>query len=229
MPPLDWALVKAMIWVESGGPTNASWKARVMQIGNKQDLALPVLKEGKENSLIVMDENFKSSLSQINTPRVNIKAGVAYLINRLAKGDIKSLRSPSDKSLKPHTYEVVPGDSLSKIATKKGTTMKELKARNPGVAGLKPGQTLKYYKASNERVILGWRIASISMVSQRYNGGDANYSKKLTYVFGELFLKKKHQQKGCKDDIAILPVHSSLKRLNGKAVDKLASPSGGER
>ncbi|MFH7811484.1 MULTISPECIES: hypothetical protein [Acetobacter] len=38
--PLDWKIIKAMIWVETGGPDNPSWRSRPMQIGNTQDPGL---------------------------------------------------------------------------------------------------------------------------------------------------------------------------------------------
>ena len=55
---------------------------------------------------------------------------------------------------------------------------------------IKPGDKLKYYKARSERVIIGWHAVSASMIAQKYNVGDPNYSKKLTYVINEVFPKK---------------------------------------
>lgn len=74
MPPLNWKWIKAMVWVESGGPTNPAWKTRPMQIGNPGDAGLGVLKRGEEGSNLIMDEKLKAGLAQINTPAVNIKA-----------------------------------------------------------------------------------------------------------------------------------------------------------
>jgi hypothetical protein len=46
--PLDWRIVKAMIWTETGGPTDASWRSRPMQIGHPSDPGLQALLGGKE-------------------------------------------------------------------------------------------------------------------------------------------------------------------------------------
>jgi len=85
MPPLNWKWIKAMVRVESGGPTNPAWKTRPMQIGNPGDAGLGVLKRGEEGSNLIMDEKLKAGLAQINTPAVNIKAGTAYLLTRLSE------------------------------------------------------------------------------------------------------------------------------------------------
>ncbi len=197
MPRLEWKWVKAIIWVESGGPSNPSWKTRPMQIGNPGDAGLGVLKRGEEASSIVMDAKLKASLAQINTPMVNIKAGIAYLLNRLSLSDLKSLRSDVDKS--QHEYTVVSGDNLSKIAKKNNTTVEELKKSNPAkVAMIKPGEKLKYYKARVERVIIGWHTVSASIIAQKYNVGDPKYNKKLTYVINEVFPKKVKKEGGRK-------------------------------
>jgi hypothetical protein len=39
-------------------------------------------------------------------------------------------------------------------------------------------------------VIIGWHAVSESMIAQKYNVGDPNYSKKLTYLINEVFPKK---------------------------------------
>jgi hypothetical protein len=37
---LDWRLIKAMVWTESGGPGNRAWRSNPMQIGNPGDPGL---------------------------------------------------------------------------------------------------------------------------------------------------------------------------------------------
>jgi hypothetical protein len=37
---LDWKIIKAMIFVETGGPDNPSWRSNPMQIGNIKDPGL---------------------------------------------------------------------------------------------------------------------------------------------------------------------------------------------
>lgn len=189
MPQLDWKWIKAIIWIESGGPTNSSWRTRPMQIGNPLDPGFGVLKRGEEGSSIIMGATLKTNLVNINTPSVNIKAGVAYLLTRLAKSEFKSIRSDTDKA--QYEYIVASGDNLSKIANNNGTTVEELKKSNPTkIIRIQPGDKLKYCKAKIERIIVGWRIISASIIAQKYNVGDRNYSKKLTYVINEVFPKK---------------------------------------
>ncbi len=58
--------------------------------------------------------------------------------------------------------------------------MESLRNLNPGITALRPGQILKYQKASIQRVITAWRPITTSTIAQRYNGGgDLNYTKKL--------------------------------------------------
>lgn len=59
---VDWLVIKAMLWIESGGPDNASWKTRPLQIGNPGDPAYAVLKAGKEGSDEIMKNRFPSRL-----------------------------------------------------------------------------------------------------------------------------------------------------------------------
>jgi len=187
---VDWLYIKAMLWIESGGPDNASWKTRPMQIGNPGDPAFSVLKEGKEGSLLVMEPAVQQALKagRINDPEINIKAGIAYLFTRLAKFANKSAPDPRDSKVYEHT--VAKGDSLWSIANAKGTTLEELNARNPGTtAHLKPGQVLKYTKTKMELTIVGWRGFTAQEIAQRYNVGDPDYSAKITYLMKDVFPK----------------------------------------
>lgn len=182
-------LFKALLWTESGGPSNASWTTRPLQIGNAGDPAYDVLKDAKEGSHLIMDAALQSDLKagNINIPDVNIRAGMAYLYTRLGKYAIKSVRDPSATAPMMHT--VATGDNYSKIANEKGTTVDELKASNPTVrpSALQIGQVLKYYKAENKMVIAGWRTVDTKMVAARYNGGgDPNYAAKLDYIIADV-------------------------------------------
>lgn len=78
---VDWTLVKAMLWVESGGPRQACWKTRPMQIGNPGDAAYGVLKSGAEGSVPVMSPKLFNAIrtQSIDSPELNIRAAIAYL------------------------------------------------------------------------------------------------------------------------------------------------------
>ncbi|NVN38370.1 LysM peptidoglycan-binding domain-containing protein [Komagataeibacter swingsii] len=77
-------------------------------------------------------------------------------------------------------------NNLWNIARNTGTTVKNLQSLNPGVkpAQLKPGMEMKYQKASEQRMIFGWKNISASMIADLYNHADVcDYTRKLNYVF----------------------------------------------
>lgn len=181
---LDWKWIKAMIWVESGGPTSAAWTQRVMQIGNKDDAAYGVLKSGTEGAELIMTDQLKKDIQtlSIDDPKLNIRAGIAYLLVKLCETTMKSVQDGADKAV--YEYIVVPGDSFAQIATRVGTTVDELQAQNPTLHVLHPKDKVKYRKAAIKRVIVGWRAANANSIAARYNGGgDLAYVEKLNYVW----------------------------------------------
>lgn len=198
MLKLDWKWIKIIIWVESGGPEHPSnaWKTRPMQIGNTGDLAYAVLQNGEEASAIIMSQVLKDSLARINTPEINIKAGIAYLLNRLSISTIKSIKSATDKCI--YEYQIDPGDTLNSIAQWVDTTDDELKSMNPRIdpKRIQLGTKLFYRKASMERVITGWKAVSAQTIAENYNGGgDPKYAAKLTYVKTGVFPKTRRTNK----------------------------------
>ena len=108
------------------GPTSPAWNAWVMQVGNPGDPALAVLKGATEGADLIMSEQLKKDVvGKINEPAVNVKAGIAYLVTRLAKSEFQSVLDSVDT--KTFDYIVVAGDSLDKIAQKVGSTVDVLK------------------------------------------------------------------------------------------------------
>ncbi len=186
---LDWKLFKAMEWVESGGPSNAAWKTRPMQIGNVGDPGYQALKTGEGAASLIMSDALTRDIKagDINSPDLNIRAGVAYAITRLSKSDIKPTDDPKDPV---QEYTMLHDGTLFAVATKVGATLESIKALNPGVISVKKGQKVKYRKAKMKRVITGWRMASTVSLAERYNAGDSNYQAKLDYVLA-LFPKLK--------------------------------------
>lgn len=180
--PLDWRYIKAMLWVESGAGS-ASWKTKPLQIGVPGDPGLNSLLSAKEGGNKIIPAIWKSQLTRssvINSPVNNIRAGIGYLLMRLAYFEYQSV---TDTNAAISHVTVKTGDSLERIANSNGTTVNELKQMNPDVATLKPGQTVKFRKAKITQVITGWRNLTTSMIAQRYNGGgDPGYSKKLDYA-----------------------------------------------
>lgn len=185
---LDWKMFKAMLWVESGGPQAHAWTTRPMQIGNPHDPGLAVVRGGTEGADLIVSDKLKEDLKgSINQPALNIRAGIAYALTRLALTDIQSVDDPKDTAIRDYT--VVKGDSLDRIAHQQGSTIAALQKLNPTVKVLHPGQKISVRKASLRRVITGWLALTSANLAQRYNVGDLQYREKLDYVlalFGKL-------------------------------------------
>ncbi|QPF71993.1 LysM peptidoglycan-binding domain-containing protein [Roseateles sp. DAIF2] len=180
--PLDWLIVKSMLWVESGAGS-AEWNRRVMQIGVEGDPGLSSLLSGKEGGELVLPAALKNRLTagSVRTqPVENIRAGIGYLLMKLARYDHRELMS---QDAQVYSVTVKPGDSLDKIARAHGTTVETLKRLNPGAAVLRPEQVLKYQKVAIKKMIVGWRPLNSTTIATLYNGGgDPNYARKLDFT-----------------------------------------------
>ena len=179
---LDWKLVKAMVWVETGADS-AEWKIKPLQIGVPGDPGLKAFLAGNEGGDLIVPKIFKDRLttgSVQSIPVHNIQAGIGYLLMRMAIFEHRSI--PNDDS---RIYEIAirAGDHLDKIAKSHASTIDILRKLNPTANVLRAGQTLKLQKASVQRIITRWRHISPMSISQRYNGGgDSNYTKKLEFA-----------------------------------------------
>ncbi|WP_429454606.1 LysM peptidoglycan-binding domain-containing protein [Paraburkholderia sp. 40] len=180
--PLDWQLIKAMLWVETGAH-DPQWNAKPMQIGVAGDPGLASLLSGKEGGDLILLPGWKGQLTiaSVRTiPAYNIRAGVGYLLMRMAIFEYRSVLGAD-----PKVYEIAvkPGDSLDRMARAQGTTIEMLRKLNPTSTALRPGQVLKYRKASVQNVIASWHPISTTLIARRYNGGrDSKYARKLDYA-----------------------------------------------
>lgn len=180
--PLDWRMIKAIIWTESGGPGNRAWPSDPMQIGDPADPRLHALLSGKDGGELVMPAALRNRLSlesAASSAQMNIRAGTAYLLMRLARYDAGTVPDATDSAI--YEVSVASGDSFDKIARANGTTIDTLKKCNPGTLILRPGQTLQYQKAAVRKIIAGWNLATTSNIALRYNMGDPGYARKLDY------------------------------------------------
>lgn len=181
---VDGKFIKAMLWVESGGPKSTAWKSRPFQIGNQNDLAYPVLKAGSEGSKLIMSAGLFNEIKtkKIDEPVLNIRAGIAYLLTRMAKFETRSVLDAQDPAI--HLVKVQRGDSLDAIAGRVGTTREVLEGfLKQSTKPLQIGQELQYRKASMMKVIASWRTWDSKTLAARYNGGgDLTYAEKLDYV-----------------------------------------------
>jgi hypothetical protein len=180
--PLDWQLIKAMLWVESGA-ADSEWNSKPMRIGVSGDPGLASLLSGNEGGDLILPPAWKGQLtmgSVRSMPAHNIRAGIGYLLMKTAHYEYRSV---SNADVKIYEVIVKPGDSLDKIAKAQASTVDALRKLNPTATVLRPGQALKYQKASVQRVITSWRQISTTLIAQRYNGGgDFNYAAKLDYA-----------------------------------------------
>jgi len=180
--PLDRQLIKAMLWTETGAEA-AEWKVKPMRIGVAEDPGLESLLSGNEGGDLILPPTWKGQLtmeSARTVPAHNIRAGIGYLLMRMARFRHESVLAADTE---PYEVTVKTGDSLDKIAQAQGSTLEVLKSLNPTAGVLHPGQVLKCQKASIQRVITGWRPITTASIAERYNGNrDPNYARKLDYA-----------------------------------------------
>ncbi|PAJ82233.1 LysM peptidoglycan-binding domain-containing protein [Burkholderia ubonensis] len=184
--PLDWHLIKAIAWVETGAG-DPLWASNPMQIGMYNDPGLDGLLSGKEGGDLVMPGSVKSRLTRANArsePACNIRAAIGYLLMRLANFSIQSV---PDTDRRTYEIAVKPGDSLDKIAKKQGSTTGMLRALNPGIGILRPGQVVKYQKAAIRKVIVGWKPTTTANIGRLYNTKNPDtYAKKLDHALAAI-------------------------------------------
>ena len=156
----SWQLIKAMLWVEGGGPHFPEWKVRPMQIGaiygghadggvfdvcNKPEMAWIAPPE--------MRQKFNVGAIR-NMPELNIKAGLALLHLKLAVFGHK-----------PGKVEV-RGDDYAFSGNRQ-------KVRDTRLPPPPRPPKVKYISA--------WLPFCPVTIYQRYNMGDASYASKLEY------------------------------------------------
>ena len=191
--PLDPDWVRAMMAVETRPGTDAR-QYDPMQVANKGDPALPVMKAGGEHTDLVNPQIAGLLAGKTQTPRKNdrwdyasvpeaermdaatsVIAGVTWLASKASQASQKKVTEGEVRD-----YVVQPGDSFARIAGKEKSTTAHLQSLNPGVdpAKLKPNQVIKVQNARMEWYISSWLSWEDAAVA--YNGGgDPDYLKKL--------------------------------------------------
>ncbi|MDD0813874.1 LysM domain-containing protein [Curvibacter sp. HBC28] len=188
MPPLDWHLIKAMLWTETGGEVK-HWYTNPMQIGLYDDPGIDVVLGGKEKIDLILPPAARQGLSReaITTdPVFNLRAGLAYLLNRLALSELRTEAAPEA----PVVNDVVrPGDTWPRMASRHRSSVDHLHALNPTLnTALQPGQAFRAQCVRTVRVITGWRDFTPETLAL-YNGrGDPMYAQKIRYVVELLHL-----------------------------------------
>ena len=110
----DWQLIKAMLWTESGADS-PEWGTKPMQIGVIGNPGLASLLSGKEGGELILSSALKSRLSATNVrmvPSQNIRAGIGYLLMRMATFEFQSVLAGGINPIKEVTVKA--GDSFEK-------------------------------------------------------------------------------------------------------------------
>ena len=196
--PLDWRLVKAMMWTEvmagpKGNPTE--WQQRPMQIGvvkgGKIDPGLPALKKGSENTDLIITPEFRAKLNQVTQMDgvTNIKAGVAWLFRKAGGDQVKWNENKIDNPQIMTATVIANEKGFDGLADRLETTIKNIEINNPDIdpRKLQAGQEIKYQKAHRERYISGWldwRTAIKNYNSKAGSGeGDEKYLLKFDNAY----------------------------------------------
>jgi hypothetical protein len=128
-----------------------------------------------------------SFVSATSNPRVNIEAGVGYLLTRMVRTEFRNVAEPGSAV---YELKVRPGDSLAKIAKAEGSTEAMIKELNPGVHVLRADQVVRCRKASMKRVVTAWRRIDTSNIAAYNGNGDARYREKLDYALQAMDLRR---------------------------------------
>lgn len=195
--PLDWKFVKAMTWVETGANAlNDAWAIRPMQIGNKGDRGMLDLFTSPQGKL-VMPPQFVPGVNLQNAGaigRLNIIAGVAYLLRRLGNFGVTFAPIPTSEQIRlvpidgpsgiiGNVDERRPGavmDSMTGSAIPLKTPLART-IHHPAVQHSKPHGSPK---VKGYMGIISWKPLTVDFVAKYYNGGgDGNYADKLTFAY----------------------------------------------
>lgn len=189
--PLDWKIIKAMVWVESSGP---SWQSREggvkpapafygpwpIQFGNSGDPGLGVIRDGAEHSHLISSKELRNELKKTMTAELCIRGGVALVFHYAA---IYENAKIIDRQAVQHDT-VRTKDTLSKIAARNQTLVEEItRASNLSEKTiLRVGQTVWFRSAHREWQLNGWKDWWIAVT--KYNGGgDPHYRSKVRAAY----------------------------------------------
>ena len=139
--PLDWLMVKALSWVETG-PNAPEWNSNVLQIGNPGDPGLNQILNTVTGNLILPTQ-YKPLLTPAGVPtdpQQNIRAGVGYLLWGFAHFDYVAVPSTGG------TAPPVPPKKVLGVSGWKPITLPAIAARyNGGGDGNYAGKLMHTY------------------------------------------------------------------------------------
>ncbi|MBI4749435.1 MAG: LysM peptidoglycan-binding domain-containing protein [Acidobacteria bacterium] len=180
--PLDWKIIKAMIWVESSGP---SWQSRYtgvkpapafygprpIQFGNSGDPGLSVIRDGAEHSHLISSTELRNELKKPMNAELCIRGGVALVFHYAAI--YENTRIIDSQEVRQDT--VRKKDTLSKIAARNRTLVEEITqtSKISENTTLQQGQTVWFRPAHREWILNGWKAWWVAVT--KYNGGGDPY------------------------------------------------------
>lgn len=137
-----------------------------MQIGVSGDPGLTSFLSGREGGELIMPSRWQGRLTVgtvRSTPTHNIRAGIGYLLMRMANFEFQSVLAADAKAILE--VAIKPGDSLATIAKAQGSTPEIMKKLNPTSTLLRPGQILRFPAT---RKSLTTRLACYANEGNRY-------------------------------------------------------------
>lgn len=157
---LDWQLIKAITWVESGAADHRVWPTAPMQIGVNGDPGLRELLTSPAGKLILPPE-YAKTLTISNVPvngNLNIEAGTGYVLKITAIFGMQADPTPPAKSASAAAHKPAP------VAHGKSHSAPP--------------------KVHKHLAIIGWHPRTFELIARHYNAGDGNYADKLQFAFG---------------------------------------------
>ena len=160
--------------------------------GGVTDPGFPALKEGAENTELIITPEFQNKLKQLTKwdGETNIKAGIAWLLRKAGCDQVLwNENKIDDQQILTYTLDK---NGFKGIADNLKTTTENIKINNPGIDFNKShiGQEIKYQKAHREKYIsrwLDWRTAIYN-----YNGGgDSRYMLKFDQAYQIIISRNK--------------------------------------
>ena len=98
--PLDWYIIKAMLWTENDAANTSQWNGYPLQIGRfRKDKAMPALISGEKSTALVTppqwrnkafnglkdpERNYWAKEQITGSPEENVKAAITYLMMKLS-------------------------------------------------------------------------------------------------------------------------------------------------
>ncbi len=176
-----WQLIKAVLWVEGGGPGQTCWNTQPMQIGWLNDPGIiDVLTKPHIGLVTPPDIRRRFGMAAIKEdPEVNIQAGISLLHLKLALFSQKPRTMPTLSSMEQIGTETITTRRATEALSRLEVPSTSDWQRSPH--HLKHHRSIHLEGLVTESYISAWLPFCPVTVYQRYNIGDGAYASKLEY------------------------------------------------